>query len=279
MTLQQYKIVSPSVQWKQLRGYQLKNLKKDFQIASFERTASAKHIKQIVDAITTNNFYDNVIRVVKNKKTGKYAVIDAQHRLQALFIAHKEYGLKKYDLMLAIYSEKFARTTYRRLNMGKRLLTRDHSMALDDGSKPFFNELRPYLSHQKTASKSSFLEMLHALNYAKGRTRPVQIMQLDDLISSVTPDEIKILKEFSHAMQVFSPVVPRSFAFSMLVYRTVFRIGYENNFSKDEFLDLVEKASQNKKIQEMYKFRRQTDLNLAYKIICKDCKIKEVLQK
>lgn len=179
--MSQTAISSPPIIWKELKNYQLKNLKKDFNIAEFERRASPGHIKDIVNAILSNKFYDPVIRVVRATKP--WVVIDAQHRLQALWICYSQHGLKSYNLMLAIYPEQFARTIYRRNNMGKALLTRDHSRALDDKKTPFFMELKPWLQHEKTPQKQSYPEMLHALHYAKGARNIVQIRELDSVVA------------------------------------------------------------------------------------------------
>jgi hypothetical protein len=263
--MSQVKPIPPPITWKPLFNYDLSKLKEDFKIADFERTAKPSHIREIVTAILTNRFYDPVIRVVKDTKP--FVVLDAQHRLQALWLAHTQYGLKKYNLMLAIYPEEFARTIYRRLNMGKPLLTRDHSRALDDKKTPFFTELQPWLSHDRTVSKGPYTDMLHALHYAKGARHTVQVRDLDSVLGGITKHDIEIMKNFCQAIKSHFPVVFHALVYRAAIYRNIFKIGHENNFNAVQFGSLINAATSNSKIKQVTAGRKHSDLLVAYKIM------------
>lgn len=262
---------SPPVTWKALPRYKLENIKRDFKVADFERNISFTHVDNIVKAILNNEFFDNVIRVIKEKN--EFALIDAQHRIQALWICYQRHGLKEYDLMLAIYPKEFARLIYTRLNMGKKLLMSDHSRALDDKKKPFFNDLRQFLYHYRTNEKASYTDLLNAYNYAKGSKNTIQIQKLPTLIEEITEGELKIMIEFCKSCKRFSPMVFGSAIYKTVIYRNVFKIGFKNKWKENQFNEMFEIASSNKELLSLItgKWRKYKDVEDGYKIILTQC--------
>lgn len=260
------KIELPKVQARRVEKYELKDLKKEFSIPDFQRKASSAHIRGMINSILSNKFYDIVIKYVVDSK-GRKQVIDGQQRLEALYICNQKHGLQYYNLLFLIFEEKFARTVFRRLNMGKTLATRDHSKALDDGKNIFFNELQPWLAHERTPAKSSFVEMLHALNYVRGIQRPVNVRELDQVIDSINKKELSIMKIFSEACRIVSPVVFRAFIYKAIIYRNVFKIAFDNNLSKDQTINLLKLCDSSKKLKELSSERAHHELPYGYKII------------
>lgn len=261
---QSQSIKSPPITWKALPKYQLKNLKADFKIADFERLANGRHVKKILDAILSNQFYDPVVRVTKEKP---YLVIDAQHRLQALYIAHTQHGLKEYDLMLAIYPPEFARFIYRKINMGKRLVAKDHLKALDNGKVAFFTELRPWLSHDPRPDKPQYDSVVQAVYYSKGAKKAASVEDLDTILQQITNKDIEKLKIFCEAVVAHSPYIYGAAVYYAAIFRNIFKISIENNLSKTQIISLINATINSKDIKAVMKDRRWDDLLKVYAMI------------
>ncbi|MDE1812970.1 MAG: hypothetical protein KGH85_08940, partial [Thaumarchaeota archaeon] len=52
--------------------------------------------------------------------------------------------------------------------------------------------------------------------------------------------------------------------------RNVFKVGYQNDFSEEDFLNLFNACQSNKRLLELVKLRRHQDLLIAYKIMVDD---------
>jgi hypothetical protein len=220
-----------------------------FHVADFERKTSNIHINRIVNAILENKFFDNIVRVIKNPKGG-FEVIDGQHRLAALWICHTEHALKHYDLVLQIFKDEKARTVYRKINMGKPLLAHDHTRALDDGSIPFFNECRKYLSHKRTDKKGSFVEMLSAIYYAKNNVPlPASAQRLESILAQISDYDIKKVNQMCESLYLESPLIRDSMYFRPIIARNVFKIMYEYDLDIIDTCSILNKAVVNEKIK------------------------------
>ena len=185
----------PKVEFVPMNNWALKDLKDTFVIPEFERRVDKSHLRKMVQSIMNNEFYDTIIRGTK-LKNGKIQVIDAQHRIAAFIVCNESYGLQKYDFMLALYDEKEARKIYRKLNVGKRLVASDHTLAMDNGGVPFFNELRGLVSHYKTAMKMSFTDAISLWVYCSVGTTHSHLEQLENYISKLKAADIKFTKKF-----------------------------------------------------------------------------------
>jgi hypothetical protein len=257
----------PKVKARWAEKYELVDLKKEFSIPDFQRKANATHINGMVDAIRNNKFYNIVICYFVDSK-GKKQILDGQQRLEALSICHEKYGLQHYNLMFLIFEEKFARTVFRRLNMGKVLTTRDHSKALDDGSSNFFNELRPWFGHERTPNKATYVELLNALRYQKTQNvATVKIKDLDTTIYAITDEDLKNMKVFSEACRKVSPVVFGSEIYKPIIYRNCFRISTDEKLKTDQIVKLLVLCKTNHKLNAESIHRNQYDMLLFYKII------------
>ncbi len=136
--------------------------------AIFQRKHSIAHVNRIVQSIINNTFYDNTIRCVKLSKE-KYEVIDGQHRLKALWILHKQYGIKHYNLVMQYFKSDEAREVFRKINSGKKLTTMDYLKTLDDGKYKFFDELRDFATHKQSNVFVSYLKLLNAVYYLRNK--------------------------------------------------------------------------------------------------------------
>ncbi len=105
-----------------------------------------RHIKKMVSSMVNNEFYDNTLQVTK-KISGKFDIIDGQHRIESLGKLRDEHGVTHYDLVLHIYPELLSRKIYRKLNLGRSLTLGNHLRALDNGKNAFFIRLRHKYVH------------------------------------------------------------------------------------------------------------------------------------
>ena len=260
----------PKIKARWAEKYELRDLKKEFSIPTFQRKASSPHIRGMVEAILAGKFYDIVIKYYVDLKSRKQ-IIDGQQRVEALWICHTQHNLQYYNLMFLIFEEQFARTVFRRLNMGKALVTRDHSKALDDGKNTFFNELNPWLTHDRSESKSTFVEMLNALNYAKNkRMKTVSIRSLDEVIDSITKEDLEVMKRFSEAAMRVAPVVYHSILYKAMIYRNAFRVAYDEKLKTEQITQLLRLCLSNKTFKENSGYRKIEDIQLGWKIIHDD---------
>jgi len=263
------KVIPPPGHYKSVRNYPLKNIHIDFAIPPFQRKVKAAHVTEIAKAIMDNRFYGNIIKFYEDKN-GKKQVIDGQHTLAALWVCYEKHGLQTYDLLFGIFDESFARNVFMRLNMGKVLTSRDHSKALDDGTNPFFTELKPWLSHERTNSKSTYVEMLNALYYKNGFAKSLAIKNLDIVLQSITKEDIEYMKIFSEACTLISPTVYHSKIYRASIYRNVFSVGYTKKFTKEKFIKLLDLCIKSKKLTDLDTFHTDVALRAAYKIISEE---------
>ena len=266
MSLQQWKgdpsqVRSPTIIWKPLKAYELKNLDRDFIIADFERKPSQEHINKIVRAMLDNEFYDTIMRVVKRTKSPKWMVIDAQHRTQALKILHEKYGVKKYDIMLAIFqNHDEARLIYRKLNNGKRLTVYDHSVAIDNGKLPFFNELRDYCYHYRNPERMAYVDVLFAYNYARSGRPEGSLEKLEQSIKKVQARDMPIIKTFMATLKRDHPTVTLNPIYRMGIFRPSLKIGLERNFGEKDFSKMFDAILKNRDIIEVSNGRKKDNL-------------------
>ena len=266
-TVQIHKVTPPKIKARWVERYALHELKTEFAIPTFQRKASVPHIKQIMEAILANKFYDIVIKYYVDNK-GKKQIIDGQQRVEALYMCYQLHHLQHYSIMFLIFEEEFARTVFRRLNMGRALATRDHSRALDDGSSDFFNELQPWLSHDRTPQKPTYVEMLNALTYYKLKSpKTVQVRELDSMINAITKEDIVTMKLFAEACRKVSPVIYKAAVYKAGIYRNVFRLAYENKLKADQMVHLLKLCIASKKLVERAAYRVSEDLLFCYKVI------------
>lgn len=259
----------PKVKARFVEQYELKGLKAEFSIPDFQRKISSPHIRRIVDAILENRFFDIVIKYYVDER-GRKQVLDGQQRIEALYAAYEIHGLKHYSLMFLIYDAKFARTAFRRLNMGKPLQTRDHSRALDDGKSEFFNELTAWLTHDRTTSKPTFVGILNALNYAKTR-HPISISasSLDPVVEAITKKDIEFMKMFSEACRRTEPQVAHGLIYKYDIYKNVFRVGFEKKLDTDQLIDLLKECMKSKYFKTISTHNMEAVVK-GYKVVLED---------
>jgi len=262
------KIIPPPIKWVPLKNYRLANIKKDFQIADFERELANGHVDYIREAIRNNEFYNIMLCVVKGKP---YVIIDGQHRLTALLLEHQQNKLKTYNLMLAVYPEEFARNIYRRLNFGKKLKAEDHTRALDDGKSQFFNELQPWAMHQRRADKVSYMDVLHALKYAKRiqqfkRADALNVLQLEPFIKSLTQEDIDLAKLVVSTLRKDYPMTHDSPIYMMAFFRNLFKLAKSHKLNERQISSVAKQLVDRKDLVNLAKARSHHEVVRIYSI-------------
>jgi len=237
-------IKSPPCQWKQITHFDLSTILETFEIPDWQRVLSEVHKGTICKAILTNNFYDNAIQVyeIKNGKQ-RYGVCNGQHRLMALWHLNQEFGVREYEIVLQIFDSAYARQIFYRFNLGKNLSLGDITKDLDDGSIKFFNHLRDNYSHKSSKSGTSFANLLHAIKFAKDKTpRPLNRTTIEHFLDGITNSDMIYIKKFTRCINEVSEYVPQSFTYRSPIFRSLFRVGYDNAQLTDEKLKTIIKA-------------------------------------
>lgn len=255
------KIYPPNCTWVTLENFDLSKISKIFVPAVFQRKHSTAHVNRIVESIINNTFYDNTIRCVK-LKNGKYEVIDGQHRLKALWILHKQYGIQHYNLVMQYFKSDEAREVFRKINSGKKLTTMDYLKTLDDGKYTFFDELRDFATHKQSKIFVPYLKLLNGVIYLRTKNpRTLPIHLLEETIDSLQADELahiyriaKVIYETHHKMQNH-----RVFLTSLI--SPLLAIGYANNYSQKDYSNHLQKMMASEKIAELIRER----FNLIHK--------------
>ena len=234
-----------------LKDFDLTKIESYFHYANFERKISTRKVHKIADAIMSNKFTDNVIRVVSGSTKAKYDVLDGQHRIEGLRYCRDNFGLQNYEIILFIYGGGNQREIYRRLNLGKPLTLSDHLKAVDTGKVPFFNKLRGTCDHYAKSGQFRYATILNWLHYAKSTSiRSVFPLDVDDFLQSVTEHDINKVLSFIPIVQQIA-TNPDSIFYSYTILRNFFRIYYENNVSKDNMITLGDVLKRAPKVKEM----------------------------
>ncbi len=260
------RIASPIYEWKSLKNFPLGKLEQTFFTAEFERPLRLRHISKIVEAMIANEFFNNILSVIQ-KRNGKFEIIDGQHRIEALKELRDNYGVTHYNLVLMIFPEKYARKIYRRINLGQPLKMQDHLRALDNGSHPFFTQLRTYFVHYNDGILPKFSMILSALSYAKnGSPRAVRPLLLDRMFKNITINDLKFIKSFSVAIANVEPHIAKrhQILYSHPVYRNTFRVGYENKFNEKTWENFITICKTDKKIDALHKIRTMAAIREIY---------------
>lgn len=84
---------------------------------------------------------------------------------------------------------------------------------------------------------------------------------------AITKADIEAMKTFCEAMRIFSPVVYKSLAYRVAIYRNVFRIGYEKKFTEAQYLKFLREVTSSKKIIQITFGRKHSDIMMAYKVM------------
>ncbi|MBI5697056.1 MAG: hypothetical protein HZC29_00830 [Thaumarchaeota archaeon] len=260
------KVAPPKIEYVEMKHFPLKDLKDAFVIPEFERRVDRSHMKRMVEAILNNEFYDTVIRGTRlpNKKV---QLIDAQHRLLAFTIAHENHGLQHYDFHLLLYTPEDARKIYRRLNMGKKLVAADITLALDDGGVKFFNELRRLAQHYRNEKGMAFTDVLFAWNYCTTKSAHSRMELLEQIMRSLDDKNIALLKNWMQAMHDTAGALIGNPMYLAPVFRNIARVGYERNYTYNEFVDLVRKLQKAKLPDDIERIKSLDAYNVMYTFI------------
>lgn len=246
-----------------LPNFPLKNLERMFSIAVFERPIMLRHVKKMVNSMVDNEFYDNTLQVTK-KMSGQFDVIDGQHRIEALGLLRDDHGVTHYDLVLHIYPELLARKIYRKINLGRTLTLGNHLRALDNGKNPFFTRLRHLYVHYNKGKVPKFEQILNALHYAKnGSPRAVNAILLDRMFRAITSSDIDMILLFGKAIHKVEPKI-NTMLYKYGIYRNLFRVGYENNFTISKWYDFISICNNDKVIMAYHRERTINGMKRTY---------------
>lgn len=234
-------ITPPKAKWFTLENFYLENIPNKFIMADYQRKQNTSHVYKIVESIINNTFYDNIIRCVKIGHD-KYEVIDGQHRLKALWILYKQYGIRNYTIIMQLFEAENAREIFRKINTGKKLTLTDHLKTLDTGEVNFFNELRSFSTHYKQKNLVTYITLLSSYWYYQNKSlRPIRPYDIEDAIATITTDELASLYRMAQASKkVYEKTLsPRIFNAGLL--KVVFRVGVEKKYNVKEFENLLSK--------------------------------------
>ena len=254
-TFEVKKIYPPNCTWVTLENFDLSKIPTKFVPATFQRKHSVAHVNRIVESIINNTFYDNTIRCVK-LKNGKYEVIDGQHRLKALWILHKQYGIQHYNLVMQYFKTDEAREVFRKINSGKKLTTMDYLKTLDDGKYSFFDELRDFATHKQSKVFVSYLKLLNAVSYLRSNSpRPLAMHVLEDIVESLQADELTHMYRLSKVIYTTHHKMKNDRVFLTSLILPIFTIGYKNNYMQDDYTKHLQNIINSEKIAELLKER------------------------
>ena len=249
------KIQPPNCKWYTLDNFDLSKIPIMFVPAVFQRKYSTAHVYRIVESIINNTFYDNTIRCVK-LPNGKYEVIDGQHRLKALWVLHKQYGIKHYNIVMQYFKSTEAREVFRKINSGRKLTTMDYLKTLDDGKYSFFDEVREYATHRISKTYIGYLKLLNAVNYLRMRSpKSLGIHALEEMLSSIESDEMAHMYRIAKVTYNEHRKLKSDRIFVQTTILPLFVIGYTNNYSQSEYAKHLEKIVTDDKIAELLKER------------------------
>jgi len=243
----------PKCKWVTIDDFDLSKIPIMFVPAEFQRKTSSAHVYRIVESIINNTFYDNTIRCVK-LPNGKYLVIDGQHRLQALWVLHKQYGIKHYNIVMQYFKNNESREVFRKINSGRKLTTIDFLKTMDDGTYSFFDEIRDYATHKLSKNIIGYLKLLNALNYQRtGLPGSVPSHALEDLLSTINPDDMAHMYRIAQASAQSYKKLKSDRVFAKSLTLPLFTIGHLHNYSHDDYVQHLEKIVTSDKISEILK--------------------------
>jgi len=219
-------------------NFELKNIPAFFKIADFERIKQDYHVDQIRASIVKNEFYDNLIRCYKGKD-GSWTVLDGQHRLAALWLLHKWYGLQRYDLIVVEYTKGNERVIYRKQNSAKPLTIANWVKSYDNHLIPFFNDLRDILSHDDGDKLWEFSSAIYCLVFAKTGTKSFHKTGTEAIVAAATETDTKFIRDFVHALQTSMPTKVRGNQFRPAFIRPCFAVAYRYHMNWLEIDKLI----------------------------------------
>lgn len=238
----------PKGKWFKMDDFILSTIPDMFTLCDFQRAQNTPHVRRILESIINNQFYDNMIRCVKIGPKS-YKVIDGQHRLSALWMLHRNYNVRTYPLTVQVFSEDEAIKVFRKINSGKTLTTKDHLKTYDDGTFPFFDELRPYCTHMTQKNRVSFLSAVNSyLHYISGSTKPIKIYNIADVLEELTQDKIDYLYRMTKATAELFDKTKNPRLINASLQKILYKIGANNNFSSHEFEILLGKMATNEEL-------------------------------
>jgi len=154
---------------------------------------------------------------------------------------------------LQIFPIEYGRRVFYKNNLGKPLTMCNRTKTFDDGSHKFFNNLRDLLRHTVQPEYTSYANMINALRFAKeSNARPVTAHQLEQFIKGITKTDVQLCRRFLNAMRDINPHVPRSDLHRASMFRGLFKIGYENDFSEEIWHKFVLAAIIDPKIKQFW---------------------------
>lgn len=232
-------IVSPKIRVQKLDNFLLEKIPALFKIPDWERIKADHHVDQIKKAIAENHFYDPYIRVFRTVDK-HLMVIDGQHRLAALWLLHRYYNLKTYDLVLLEYQEDDAVEIYRRLNAGKPLSLKNYVKTFDNGQDPFFNQLRDILSHDDCNNFWDFASALKCLYFAKTGGKNAGKGILQKVLLDVKQEDIDFVREFVKGIKLTMTNKQRGQQFKPAFLKPCFAVAYQYKLNMLEICKLID---------------------------------------
>ena len=259
------KFTVDNIKMQTLRNFPLSRLEDKFDIAEFERKLRPKHVRKIKDAILDNMMYDNIVTAINDG--GRWRIIDGQHRLKALSLAHKEDGLKKFTIIVRELKGEDARKIYRNINKGRPLTMDDILRSMNDGSLRYFTVFNPWCSVYSKRDRITYAFLAYALCHVRHKKPQFGKDDVLIMVKSVKDEEIDKTREFLKIVAETVGINRSSVYFKSVVFWNLIRI-YTEETDNSKFDRLLKKIVRDRVIQENSRFgRSQLNLNIIYQRI------------
>lgn len=232
-------------------NFDLSKISDTFAYATFERRVSSVSVNKILESIISGKMHNHTILGTQIEE-GKYSIFDGQHRLEALKIAYKDYGVLTFNLVLHVFPQKLEREAYVNSNSGKALSLRDFTKAIDDGTIPFFNDNRGILNHYSTKTNFSFGDILMAIMYVRKGTLHNTMgfrSQVKEIFLSITSEESIAIRKGIEAVTANGVTLKSTHLSKSALFRNMVRLAYEYPELDADYMEIGIKLEKNEKVR------------------------------
>lgn len=235
----------------ELDNFDLSKISDTFGYATFERKVTMASVNKILEAIISGKMHNHTILGTQIEE-GKYSIFDGQHRLEALKLAYKDYGVMNFNLVLHVFDKKLEREAYVNSNSGKALSLRDFTKAIDDGTIPYFNESRGLLNHYATKTNFSFGDVLMALMYVRKGNLQNTISyraHVKEIFLSITTEESTAIRNALEAVMASGVTLRSTHLSKASLFRNMVRLAYEYPELVADYMGIGIKLEKNEKVR------------------------------
>jgi len=235
----------------QLDNFDLSKISEMFEYAEFERKVNISSVNKILESIISEKMHNHTIMGTKIGEN-RYSIFDGQHRLEALKMAYKDYGVKTFHLVLHIFDKKLEREAYVNSNSGRALTVRDFTKALDDGTVPYFEENRKFMNHYRSKTEFCYADALMAILYVRNNSaQSIASYRTEtrDLFLSITPQESKAVTLAIEAVKANGETLKSTHLSKSPMFRNMVRLTHDYPDLEADFMAIGMKLEKNEKVR------------------------------